>query len=581
MGLPGARHNYAMRFALAIAASVLGACTLAASAPAALTVEPPVRLDRSSSGSPQLSDAFINYSVMAWRNANSVKVARWFKGTGPTTRTLATNAVSGQTIAVSAGSSRAVVAWRTKSGLRFAMSGKEGVFGSRSIAIPGSSRGTSVAITWPSYSRWTSSGGSVVISWVAPTGCGTAAKAISYNPIRRSFDGPLRTLSPKCGHAAMLRASSHAIAWRSGTSKGGYSIVARAVGSKGTIGRLRTVSRHRVIGFAPSVVAVSVNLPESFTNTGTSDLTDITVSDDKCPSVTGPNTGSDATPSVLNPGDTWTYTCSISASALFGSSTAPITNTVTVNAKDELGRNVPPATDTAVTNLLVPGIALDKTVAPGQTIAAGSPVTFNIAVTNTGNTAFTSVAVGDDLCPANLSAPNKGTDASPNTLDPGETWNYTCVVQTTAAQAGQTIVNTATVTGTDTGGKQRTATDNESVQIPANTEGGGDVVEKKGSSRLRASAACVKSAYAQASVTGSNIRSVTFYLNGKKVKTLTKRNAGTAFKVKFRTKSLKYGNYKVRAVVRYVTGASPTSKTITAQFNRCRPRVVVKPKFPG
>lgn len=253
MGLPGARHNYAMRFALAIAASVLGACTLAASAPAALTVEPPVRLDRSSSGSPQLSDAFINYSVMAWRNANSVKVARWFKGTGPTTRTLATNAVSGQTIAVSAGSSRAVVAWRTKSGLRFAMSGKEGVFGSRSIAIPGSSRGTSVAITWPSYSRWTSSGGSVVISWVAPTGCGTAAKAISYNPIRRSFDGPLRTLSPKCGHAAMLRASSHAIAWRSGTSKGGYSIVARAVGSTGTIGRLRTVSRHRVVGFAPSV----------------------------------------------------------------------------------------------------------------------------------------------------------------------------------------------------------------------------------------------------------------------------------------------------------------------------------------
>jgi len=317
------------------------------------------------------------------------------------------------------------------------------------------------------------------------------------------------------------------------------------------------------------------------TNTGTSDLTDVHVTDDKCPNVTGPNTGSDPTPTVLNPGDTWTYTCSISAAELFGSTTAPITNTVTVTAKDELGRDVPPAKDTAQTTLLVPGIAIDKTVAPGQTFKAGNPVTFNIAVTDTGNTSFTNVAVGDDLCPANLSGADKTGDASPNTLDPGETWRYTCVVQTTASQAGKTLVNTATVEGTDTGGKKLTASDKETVQLPADDEGQGPEVTKKGSSRLRASSACVKTAYAQAAVSGKNIRSVTFYLNGKKVKTLTKRNAGKTFKVKFRTKSLSYGNYKVRAVVRYVTGAEPTRKTLSAQFNRCRPRVVVRPKFPG
>jgi len=350
-----------------------------------------------------------------------------------------------------------------------------------------------------------------------------------------------------------------------------------------------TFTNKRIVGLdvvvkAPKTQAIyrdgTATYTYQVTNTGTSDLTGITVADDKCPSVTGPNTGTDATPTVLNTGDVWTYTCSISASALFGSTSAPITNTVTVNAKDELGRSTLPAKDTAVTSLLVPGIALAKTVAPAsQSAVAGDAITFNITVTNTGNTSMPTVAVSDDLCPANLSAADKTGDVSPTTLDPGETWSYTCVVQSTSGQAGSTIVNTASVNGTDTGGKTVSANGNASITLPANPVIGQGT---KGTARVVASSAgCVKSAYGTAAITGTNIKQVTFYVNGKLFKRLTRANSGKNYKMQLKAKGLKYGTYKISAKVQFVTGASPASKTLNVQFSRCRPRVVIQPKFTG
>ncbi len=74
---------------------------------------------------------------------------------------------------------------------------------------------------------------------------------------------------------------------------------------------------------------------------------------------------------------------------------------------------------------------------------------------------------------------------------------------------------------------------------------------------------------------------MTFYLNGKKVKTLTKPNAGSTYKWKKKGKSMKYGTYKVRAKVEFVKGAEPTGKTHWVQFSRCRPKVNVRPMTPG
>jgi hypothetical protein len=104
-----------------------------------------------------------------------------------------------------------------------------------------------------------------------------------------------------------------------------------------------------------------------------------------------------------------------------------------------------------------PAIAIDKT---GPASAeAGETLRYTLSVTNPGDLPFpaASVQVRDPTCdePPQLvgKASAGGADASPRTLDPGDTWTYACSKKTTAASDCQPTVvpNTATVTGT-TGG---------------------------------------------------------------------------------------------------------------------------------
>ena len=63
---------------------------------------------------------------------------------------------------------------------------------------------------------------------------------------------------------------------------------------------------------------------------------------------------------------------------------------------------------------------------------AGSTVNFTIAVKNTGNTSFVGYVFDD----ANCDEQRTGENAADATLDPGETWTYSCAMATTV---GQTI----------------------------------------------------------------------------------------------------------------------------------------------
>jgi hypothetical protein len=152
------------------------------------------------------------------------------------------------------------------------------------------------------------------------------------------------------------------------------------------------------------------------------------------------------------------------------------------------------------------------------------------------------------------------------------------------SQVGQTqVVNTGLVTGTDGGGKVVDSSSAATTVLaqpaagvqPVNPSGG-----VTGRARLSGTVGCATAKYARALVTGSSIKRVTFYRNGKKVQTLTKPNAGRNYQYRVLTKSLKYGQYKVRAKVEFVTGAKPSSRTLSLQFSRCKPRVV-KPQFTG
>ena len=79
---------------------------------------------------------------------------------------------------------------------------------------------------------------------------------------------------------------------------------------------------------------------------------------------------------------------------------------------------------------------------------------------------------------------------------------------------------------------------------------------------------------------GSQIKRVTFYVNGRKVKTLTKTNDGKRYLLSYSVKSLHVGQYKVRARVEFASASHTSPKTFNLQFSRCAPRGVL-PSFTG
>jgi uncharacterized repeat protein (TIGR01451 family) len=171
------------------------------------------------------------------------------------------------------------------------------------------------------------------------------------------------------------------------------------------------------------------------TNTGTATpLTNVTISDDKCGSITGP-TGDTAPLGTLSTGETWVYTCVMPL-------TTTTKNVVTVTGTDALGKVVSNKADATV-GVITPKIDITKS-ASAATVHAGDSVTYTYVVTNPGNAELSSVKVVDDKC-ASVTGPAAGGDADGDgKLDVGETWTYTCT-STLAA----TTTNVATATGVD------------------------------------------------------------------------------------------------------------------------------------
>jgi hypothetical protein len=188
------------------------------------------------------------------------------------------------------------------------------------------------------------------------------------------------------------------------------------------------------------------------------------------------------------------------------------------------------------------------------------------------------VVVTDTLCQAPPALSSKNGDASPLTFDPGETWTYTCSVQT---QLGQTAVdNVADVKGTDKNGHSATAEAKFSTQLTQPDIHVLPLQVDPGSAKLRGPTGCPTSAATKATVTGKRIVKVTFYVNGKKVKTLTRPDSKGRWSITLKPKTLPYGSHRVRAAVQFAADSQTKPKTLTLTFNRCRP-AIVSPKFTG
>jgi hypothetical protein len=99
-----------------------------------------------------------------------------------------------------------------------------------------------------------------------------------------------------------------------------------------------------------------------------------------------------------------------------------------------------------------------------------------------------------------------------------------------------------------------------------------------GSAKLRTSQGCLAENRAQASVNGSQIESVAFFVDGRKVRTVFAPDESGRFTLTMSCSRLGFGTHRARATVAFKRGVSPTSRTLVFQITRSRP---VRPQFAG
>jgi hypothetical protein len=188
------------------------------------------------------------------------------------------------------------------------------------------------------------------------------------------------------------------------------------------------------------------------------------------------------------------------------------------------------------------------------------------------------VTVTDPQCtaPPALQVKNRGAglDPSPDTLDPGDAWIYSCSVQTAAGQ--QRVDNVATVNGRDSNG--RDASDNDTaVTLLGERVVAGEQFEP-GSARLAGRSGCVAKAF-YVTVRGRQIASVTFHVDGKKRATLTTPDSKGRYRMKIDPRKLKAGGHRAVATVKFAAASQTGTKKMNVRFRRCVRRTA--PAFTG
>jgi hypothetical protein len=230
-----------------------------------------------------------------------------------------------------------------------------------------------------------------------------------------------------------------------------------------------------------------------------------------------------------------------------------------------------PATDAGRFNLLVDGVAKASNVGDGgttgvQTVPAGT------------HTVGESAATGTDLAnyDSTTSCVDKAHAAKPADTDgsvqvaAGDQWE--CVITNTRKSSPPPPVEPPTE---QPPAEQPPAEQAVSPQIavsPARVQ--------PGSARLSGPSGCPTTTAVAASVSGRRIVKVTFYVDGRKVKTLTQANRKGAWVLPMNVKRFAFGTHRVRVTVQFARSSQTKAKTLRLSFSRCHP-AVVKPQFTG
>jgi uncharacterized repeat protein (TIGR01451 family) len=197
------------------------------------------------------------------------------------------------------------------------------------------------------------------------------------------------------------------------------------------------------------------------TNPGNVPLTNVTLTDNKCTTVSAPS-GDTNGDHKLDTSETWIFTCTTNV-------TVTTTNTATATGHD--GETTVTDTDNWTVTVPptggvggdAPAIHIVKTPSVTTLPVGGGSVTYTYVVTNIGDVPLTTVSVTDNKCaPVTFVSGDANSDEA---LDVTETWTYTCTMILT-----HTTTNTAVATGHD-GDTAFTDTDHATVKVTA--PGGG------------------------------------------------------------------------------------------------------------
>ena len=233
----------------------------------------------------------------------------------------------------------------------------------------------------------------------------------------------------------------------------------------------------------------------------------------------------------------------------------PPTGTIKVTKK------LVPATDAGKFNLLIDGVAKASNVGDGgttgtQTVSLGSHTVGEAGGTGTSLLDYDSSLACVDKAHGNA-ADNDGT------LNVAANDAWECV-----------ITNTRKSTPPPPPNEPPTSTPPAQIKVsPARVV--------PGNAKMKGPRVCTRSNAVAATVTGKRIVKVTFYVDGHKVKTLTKPNAkGGAWKLPINIRKVGYGSHRLIAKVQFAKSSGTKARTLRLSFSRCA-SAAAQPKFTG
>jgi hypothetical protein len=266
------------------------------------------------------------------------------------------------------------------------------------------------------------------------------------------------------------------------------------------------------------------------------------------------------------------------------------TDTVTVVGTDVNNNTATDADDATVTlTAPLPQIIVTKLVSPGSLPEPGGVFTFTVQVNNPSGASSVTITSLTDNIYGDLATRAGSTCGSliGVTLAPGATSAPCTFTGSFTGSSGASETDTVTVIGTGPNGDTTTDTDQATVTLtPVGTPPGPGtgpsppaqlVAATGGSARITGPSGCPSRPFSVI-VSGSKIRRVVFYLDGKRVKALNRPNSGRRFVLQIRPGTLRTGTHRVLAVTSFTTASKTKQRTLRRVFQKCG-RNIVAPRF--